>query len=134
MDIILRPWRHYADFDGRSSRTEYWLFFITLYGALIALAIFAGLLDEASGGSGISVLFLILLGIGVLAALIPSWSVTIRRLHDQDKSGWMVLLTFIPFIGWIFALVFAFTPGTEGENEYGPDPRDRSAGVAEVFS
>lgn len=134
MDIILRPWRHYADFDGRSSRTEYWLFFITLYGAIIVLAMFAGLLDEASGGSGVSVLFLILLGVGVLAALIPSWSVTIRRLHDQDKSGWMVLLTFIPFIGWIFGLIFAFTPGTEGENEYGPDPRDRSAGVAEVFS
>ena len=134
MDIISRPWRHYADFEGRSSRTEYWLFFITLYGALFGLGMFAGVLDGASGGSGVSSVFLILFIVGILAALIPSWAVSIRRLHDQDKSGWMILLTFIPFIGWIFALVFAFTPGTEGDNEYGPNPRYPSAGVAEVFS
>ena len=55
--------------------------------------------------------------------MIPNLAVTIRRLHDQDKSGWWLLISFIPF-GGLVLLVFMFIDGTPGENEYGPSPKD----------
>ncbi|MDK2770179.1 MAG: DUF805 domain-containing protein, partial [Sphingomonas sp.] len=59
----------------------------------------------------------------ILACFLPSIAVTVRRLHDSNKSGWMYLLTLIPYIGFIFFIVFGFLPGTRGENDYGFDPR-----------
>ena len=58
-----------------------------------------------------------------LGLVIPNLAVTIRRLHDQDKSGWWLLINFIPF-GGLVLLVFMFIDGTPGENEYGPSPKD----------
>lgn len=68
----------------------------------------------------------ILLGLGMLWSLIvfiPNIAVTIRRLHDQDKSGWMILLGLIPIVGAIILLVFYFIEGTRGPNRFGPDPK-----------
>jgi uncharacterized membrane protein YhaH (DUF805 family) len=50
--------------------------------------------------------------------------VQVRRFHDQDKSGWFVLLSLIPFLGAIIVLVFMFLEGTKGPNRFGPDPKD----------
>jgi uncharacterized membrane protein YhaH (DUF805 family) len=125
MELLWRPWRLYADFSGRSSRTEFGLFFISFYGMvvlllLLAVALGSNLLEEGAGfGWGFGLLL-----IWVLAAIVPSWAVTVRRLHDQDKSGWFILLTLIPYLGFLFWLIFAFWPGTEGENDYGWNPRD----------
>ncbi|WP_166041208.1 DUF805 domain-containing protein [Sphingosinicella sp. YJ22] len=58
-----------------------------------------------------------------LFTLIPNLAVTIRRLHDQDKSGWMILLAFIPLVGGIILLVFMLLDGTRGPNRFGPDPK-----------
>ncbi|MDB5667676.1 MAG: hypothetical protein JWL74_626 [Alphaproteobacteria bacterium] len=66
-----------------------------------------------------------------LAMLIPSIAVTIRRLHDQDKSGWMILLAFIPLVGGIVLLVFMLLDGTRGPNRFGADPK---AGRADTFA
>ncbi|MFN3726761.1 MAG: DUF805 domain-containing protein [Allosphingosinicella sp.] len=66
-----------------------------------------------------------------LFTLIPNIAVTIRRLHDQDKSGWMILLAFIPLVGGIILLVFMFLEGTRGPNRFGPDPK--GAGHADTF-
>jgi uncharacterized membrane protein YhaH (DUF805 family) len=135
MDIVTRPWRHYADFEGRSSRTEYFLFSIVLYAVLGGLLLMTGALGGLRSGGAATFTLVLMVGV-LLAGIIPAWAVTVRRLHDQGKSGWMILLSFIPFIGWVFALIFAFWPGDDFDNEYGPNPRLGYAdqGVSEVFS
>ena len=67
-----------------------------------------------------------------LFVLIPNLAVTVRRLHDQDKSGWMFLLIFIPFVGPLILLVFMFLDGTRGPNRFGPDPK--GTGHADTFA
>ncbi len=48
---------------------------------------------------------------------------TVRRLHDTDRSGWFILLGFIPCIGFIVLLVFYIQEGTKSSNKYGSDPK-----------
>jgi len=79
-------------------------------------------------------LFNVLIIIGLIPVIlyglfifIPSLAVTVRHLHDQDRSGWLVLLQFIPFIGGLgglILLVFTVIEGTKGTNSYGPDPKN----------
>jgi uncharacterized membrane protein YhaH (DUF805 family) len=65
----------------------------------------------------------VLLGIYSLAVFIPNLAVAVRRMHDQDKSGWWILIGFVPFIGGIWLLVLYLIDGTRGPNRYGPDPK-----------
>jgi uncharacterized membrane protein YhaH (DUF805 family) len=109
--------RHYADFSGRASRSEYWFFvlvFIIIYVVCIAI-------DYAVLGAGQSGVPLL----GTLAYLIhfiPGLAVLIRRLHDVDRSGWWLLISFVPVIGGIWLLVLLCSEGTYGPNEYGGNP------------
>ena len=64
-----------------------------------------------------------LLGLYSLAVFIPNLAVAVRRMHDQDKSGWWILIGFVPFIGGIWLLVLYLIDGTRGPNRYGPDPK-----------
>ncbi len=64
-----------------------------------------------------------------LALLIPGIAVTIRRLHDTDRSGWTLLFALIPLVGALLLLVFYITEGTSGPNRFGPDPKAANAGV-----
>jgi uncharacterized membrane protein YhaH (DUF805 family) len=109
--------RHYADFSGRASRAEYWLFvlfFIIIYAACIAIdyAVFG------AGQSGIPVLALL----AYLIHFIPGLAVLVRRLHDVDRSGWWLLISLVPVIGGIWLLVLLCSEGTYGPNEYGANP------------
>ena len=128
MDKILRPWRHYVDFSGRSTRTEFWLFFIIFYGVIAASFIATDVmmggtaLEDSAESDDFSLIYIPVV-LWILACFLPSIAVTVRRLHDSNKSGWMYLLTLIPYIGFIFFIVFGFLPGTRGENDYGFDPR-----------
>ena len=73
----------------------------------------------------------VLLGLAVLwwlVTLIPNLAVAIRRLHDTDKSGWMIFLGLIPLVGGIILLVFMFMEGTRGPNRFGPDPKGPPVG------
>ena len=79
---------------------------------------------EMSYGGPLATLGGALLGIFALGSFIPALAVQVRRFHDQDKSGWMVLLAFIPFIGGLIVLVFMCLEGTRGGNRFGPDPKD----------
>ena len=65
----------------------------------------------------------LLLGIWWLATLIPNRAVAVRRMHDQDKSGWWILIGFVPFIGGIWLLILYLIGGTPGPNRFGPDPK-----------
>ncbi len=126
MEWMLMPLKRYFDFEGRSRRKEFWMF--TLFYVLIVLLpiVMLGIGAAASGGSD-EMSPLIALGFGLigliaLACLIPSIAVQVRRFHDQDKSGWLILLNFIP-AGGIVILVFMCLEGTRGPNQYGPDPK-----------
>jgi uncharacterized membrane protein YhaH (DUF805 family) len=137
---LARPWRQTFDFSGRATRREYWMFLVQLYAVLVIAMIGFGALmaavapdlaERGAAGVGLGVIILFLL------ALIPYLSASIRRLHDHDKSGWLFLLSMVPLVGWIFYLIMMLTPGTPGENGYGPDPRERLASaedMAGVFS
>lgn len=141
MEWMLMPYKRYAEFSGRSRRKEYWMFvllFVIVYAVCYAL-IFTGMpsYDPATGqmaGGGGGVLSMIgsaALLIFALGSFIPSLAVMIRRLHDQDKSGWFVLLSLVPLAN-IVLLVFMCLEGTKGPNKYGPDPKDPAG--AEAFA
>lgn len=107
--------KKYAVFDGRARRKEYWHFYLSNIIITIVLAVF----DAVTGGEvGMG-----LLGIYLLAVLIPSIAVSVRRLHDTDRSGWWLLIGLIPLIGAIVFLVFMVQGSTPGENQYGPNPK-----------
>jgi len=106
---------NYADFEGRATRAEYWWF--GLFNASIAVGL-SFLVSAREGPEVIVWLYLLLM-------IVPSWSVSVRRLHDSDKSGWWLVLSLIPFGGLILFLFFVID-GTPGPNRYGPDPKGRS--------
>jgi uncharacterized membrane protein YhaH (DUF805 family) len=62
-------------------------------------------------------------GIFALAVLIPGISVTVRRLHDTNRSGWWWWIQLVPIVGGIVLLIFMFTDSTPGGNQYGPNPK-----------
>ncbi len=119
----------YADFQGRSRRSEYWWFY--LFQVLLSFAgqILAGILGAILPILGLIVA--ILLVVAFLGLLIPGIAVSIRRLHDLDKSGWWLLIGLIPLVGLIVLLYFFCSKGTDGDNRFGPDPKGN---VAERFS
>lgn len=125
MDWMLMPLKRYADFNGRSRRKEYWMF--TLLNFIVAIVLYALMfmgMDYETGQPGtLGMLAMGLLGIYFLAILIPSIAVQVRRFHDQDKSGWFVLLAFIPFVGGLIVIVFMCLEGTRGPNRFGEDPK-----------
>ena len=123
-------YKRYADFSGRSQRMEYWLFSLFFWGviiAIMALAELSGALGESEEPPSLP--FVIPLALFILASFIPSVAVTVRRLHDQDKSGWFYLLSFIPYVGGIILFVLMCIGGTRGPNRYGPDPRGEAGDI-----
>ena len=125
MDWMMMPLRRYADFQGRSRRKEFWMF--TLMNFIVTIALYALVLvgmDFQTGEPGLlSMVGMGLLGLYWLAIFLPSLAVQVRRFHDQEKSGWMVLLGFVPGVGGLIVLVFMCIEGTRGDNRFGPDPK-----------
>jgi uncharacterized membrane protein YhaH (DUF805 family) len=117
------PLRRYAEFSGRSRRKEYWMFTLGLaiVYALVAMVMLTS--ASADGFMGLGAISLALIGVVGLALFIPALAVQVRRFHDQDKSGWFVLLNLIPYIGGIIVLVMMCIEGTRGPNRFGPDPK-----------
>jgi uncharacterized membrane protein YhaH (DUF805 family) len=99
--------QHYADFNGRARRKEYWMFVLFNVIFSFVLGFFDGLIGLYD--FGISDLY-------SLAIIIPSIAVCVRRMHDVDKSGWYCLIP-------IYNLILACTEGTLGENRYGKSPK-----------
>lgn len=102
-------------FQGRVCRKTYWLFLL----ALAVLGFIAGVLAGLAGyeDSGVAVLILTVLIVW------PWLAIQVKRWHDTNRSGWWLLITFVPIIGPIWALVVnGFFRGDQGENQYGDDP------------
>lgn len=112
MNWYLEVLKKYAVFDGRARRKEYWMFF--LFNVLISIVL--TIVEMSLGIFGVSLIY-------SLAVLIPGIAVSVRRLHDINKSGLWLLIAFIPFIGAIVLLVFFVIDGTQGNNDYGPSPK-----------
>jgi len=107
-------YKKYVSFTGRARRKEYWypVLFICLVGVVIGFisTIFkAGVLGQ------------IIYDVFIVLNILPIISVTVRRLHDIDKSGWWIFIDFIPIIGAIWLFIYLVIKGTTGENKYGPD-------------
>ena len=102
---------NYVNFSGRACRSEYWYWILFI----IIADIVAAIIDQALGIQLVTGLF-------GLVTIIPNIAIAIRRLHDLDRTGWWVLLGFIPLIGWIILLIWYVTKGTDGPNRFGPDP------------
>jgi uncharacterized membrane protein YhaH (DUF805 family) len=95
----------------------------------VVLGIFFGV--SAESDATLPTGTLLLLGLLGLAILTPSIAVQVRRFHDQDKTGWLVLLGLIPYLGGLIVLVFMCLPGTSGPNRFGADPKED---VGDVFT
>ena len=113
-------WSNYAMFKGRARRSEYWfiqLFLIITNVAVgaIDLVLMNGDVDRfiANGGGGIVGL------VWIFVTIVPALAVLVRRLHDTGKSGWWVLMGFVPFAGAIVLFVFTVLDSTPGENKHG---------------
>lgn len=113
--------KKYTVFSGRARRAEFWYFF--LFSAIIS--IFLTVIDEFMGlkfemrGENLGFLSTLY----YIAVFIPYLAVIVRRLHDTDRSGWWILIAFIPIVGVIVLLVFLILAGKHGDNRFGPDPK-----------
>ena len=125
MDALTTVFRNkYATFSGRASRSEYWWSYLGIAVISMVLQIIGivGGLALGSVNEGLGALFGLAAFAGLLALLIPSLSVNVRRLHDTGKSGWMLLILLIPCIGFILWLVWMIEDGQPHVNAYGAVP------------
>ncbi|WP_315546194.1 DUF805 domain-containing protein [Prevotella koreensis] len=126
MKWFIKAFRQYADFSGRASRQEFWMF--VLFNLLFAMAwaFVAGLLTGLFGGSFDQESRLIfmykLIAIYYAVTTVPAMAVGVRRLHDTGRSGWWMLVSLIPFVGGIWLIVLMCLDGSAGDNRYGSRP------------
>ena len=116
IESITVCFKKYFDFKGRASRSEFWYFVLFYYGLSIFLIYMSGILNsDALLYAGFIFYFLI--------GWIPALAVSVRRLHDIDKTGFAILVQLIPIIGIIIFIVWAITDGDKKKNYYGPRPK-----------
>lgn len=109
--------KNYVNFEGRATRPEFWWFF--LFNVIVSLIL--NLFGPKVGTT--------LSGIWSLAILLPYLGLSVRRLHDINKSGWYLLVGLIPLVGWVLLVYWWAQPGERTENQYGPVPTTPTAEV-----
>ena len=124
MDALTTVFRNkYATFSGRASRSEYWWSYLGYFVIATVLQIFAIIggiiLIDAGELALLPSLFAL---VGIVAMIIPTIAVSVRRMHDTGKSGWMLLILIIPCIGFILWIVWMVEDGQAHDNAYGPVP------------
>jgi uncharacterized membrane protein YhaH (DUF805 family) len=115
VEAISSCFRNYANFSGRAVRSEYWYWFLFV---AIVLIVF-GAIDESlyPGPLNIGLFSYVTMAV-VLALILPTLAVSVRRLHDIDRTGWWVLIG-ATFIGTLVLIYWACLPGTSGSNRFG---------------
>ncbi|HEY1103093.1 MAG TPA: DUF805 domain-containing protein [Burkholderiaceae bacterium] len=111
MDWFLLALKNYATFTGRARRKEYWMFVLFYVLILFGLSIVDALLGTGFFGA-----------IFVLGMVIPSIAAAVRRLHDTGRSGWWMLIGFIPLVGLVL-IYFLVLDSDASDNAYGPSPK-----------
>lgn len=119
---FLLAFKKYAVFKGRSTRSEFWYFYL----AYIIIAIILSILSSFAKSLDVLV---ILFGI---VSIIPILAISVRRMHDIGKSGWNYLWNLLPIIGNIYFIVLLCTKSQEGDNKYGPNPWGQAAAATPV--
>jgi uncharacterized membrane protein YhaH (DUF805 family) len=112
-DAVTTCLTKYVDFSGRARRSEYWWFALALFVVSLVVSLFGSVVHART----------ILSDLFSLAVFLPSLAVSVRRLHDTDRSGWWYLLVLIPVVGWIILIVFMCLDSGRGANRYGPSPK-----------
>ncbi len=107
--------KHYADFEGRIGRQEYWMFVLISFLIYIVLEVLS--LDMISA-------------LVSLALLLPNIGLAARRLHDIGKSGWWQLIGLIPIVGWVIIIVWLATDTVSESNQYGNPAQPKVANTA----
>lgn len=102
LDACKVYWIKYATFEGRARRAEYWWAYLMTFVLNLVL--------------GWTIIV-------PIATLVPTIAISVRRLHDLNKSGWYYLLMLVPIVGLIILLVWFCQEGTYGRNQYGDDPK-----------
>jgi len=120
MNWYLKVLNMYADFSGRARRKEYWLFVLfNMFFLIVAIT-----LDNVLGLTVNESPFGTLYFLYALATFIPALAVNVRRLHDIGKSGMMLLIIFIPFVGPVWLLTLMTIDSYPGANQYGRNPKE----------
>lgn len=141
MEWYLKVLKNYVGFDGRARRKEFWMFTLVNMIVIMVFSIIMAVAQEAVAQEAWTILFVLYLFYWI-AVLLPSVAVTVRRLHDINKSGWWIVIYglaamllsvamksntpvwwVLSIIGLILFLAMLCTKGDQGDNEYGPDPK-----------
>jgi len=118
MKWYLKALKQYASFSGRAQRAEYWYFMLFFIVIIFALAIIDNILGTFNNDIDMGLLS----GIFLLSHLLPSIAVSIRRVHDINKTGWWYLINIVPLVGPIVFLIFTVLDSKES-NQYGANPK-----------
>jgi len=125
MKYFIEALKKYTVFKGRASRKEFWYFllFYVILGIALLIATFIPFINEPSNNNLFSLIILPIMMIYISIFFFPLLTVTTRRLHDINLSGWWFFLNFIAWIGPIILLVLLALPSAKKENKYGPSPK-----------
>ncbi len=118
MSWYLAVLKKYAEFSGRAGRPEFWMFFLIHF--IILIVLFA----ISTRVNFFGIIYLIY----VLGTIVPYIAAAVRRLHDTDKSGWFILIGFIPVVGGIILLILLALPGSSDSNRFGAPPAAQPPG------
>ncbi|MCD7904104.1 MAG: DUF805 domain-containing protein [Clostridiales bacterium] len=116
MNYYTRAFKNYANFKGRDSRKQFWMFILFNFVISLIIQVVAALILGDSAA--------IIMSIYELIVLIPSIAIIVRRLHDINKSGFWIFINCVPLIGWIWYLILVCKKGDEGSNRYGSVPTE----------
>lgn len=130
IEAVKHVFSNYVGFSGRAGRPEFWWWVLAslIIGSILTLidinVLNSGAFEvsTAPGAFKFSVQAGILGGIWSLVTFLPALAVTVRRLHDTDRSGWWILLALLPVIGWVVLIYWYAKRGSEGANRFGSGP------------
>jgi uncharacterized membrane protein YhaH (DUF805 family) len=122
-EAVKQAFRNGLVLRGRASRSAFWWF--ALFQGIVFALVFAVSIPLTGGngtneGSGASFALAVIIGIPLLYLQVVAWTLWLRRLHDTDRSGWWLLIVFVPYLGAIVLLIFTLLKGTPGPNRYQP--------------
>ena len=126
------PLKKYFQFSGRSRRKEYWMFALLFW----ILFVIAGIIDTMLGFGAVETGTAaasysydwkvengpVMIAVSLLF-FFPHLAVSVRRLHDTNRTGWWLLILLVPLVGLVVMFVFLCLDGTIGPNRFGPDPK-----------
>lgn len=134
MKWFIKAFRQYADFSGRASRQEFWMF--VLFNLLFAMAwafvagLLTGLLGDSFDHDSDRLIFMYkLIAIYYAVTAVPAMAVGVRRLHDTGRSGWWMLIGLVPLVGGIWLIVLMCSDDNPGDNRYGSPPDGTTGNV-----